>query len=96
MLERISKSPEEDKEAGRVERSQGSSLDDIPIGRGSGAAKVATQTWNERIAKVAADENIPTHIAMQRARRLYPEAYQAVSTVWRQYPEINRAMQCDV
>jgi hypothetical protein len=76
LLEPISKSPEEDKEAGRVERSQGSSLDDIPIGRGSGAAKVATQTWDERVAKLAANKNIPTHIAMQRARRLYPEVYQ--------------------
>ena len=24
--------------------------------------KVATQTWDERVAKLAADENIPTHI----------------------------------
>jgi hypothetical protein len=39
--------------------------------------KAATRTWDERVAKIAADENVPLHIASQRCRQMYPQEYAA-------------------
>ena len=54
--------------------------------------KAATQRWEDRVAKVAADENIEKqHIAMQRARALYPAEYQAYQKSAQGLTEIAKA-----
>ena len=68
-----------DDDGGTISESELESLEaevaDLESSLNGAMNKVATQTWDERVAKLAADENIPTHIAMQRARRLYPEVH---------------------
>jgi hypothetical protein len=82
-----------DDDGGTISESELKSLEaevaDLESSLNNAMNKVATQTWDERVAKLAADENIPTHIAMQRVSPAQSRGLSAVSTVWRQYPEIN-------
>jgi hypothetical protein len=52
------------------------SIDELETELDGEMNKFATRTWEELVAKVAADESLPMHAAMQKARRLYPEQFE--------------------
>jgi hypothetical protein len=37
--------------------------------------KAVSRSWDEKVAKIASDENIPMHQASQRCRQLFPDDY---------------------
>lgn len=49
---------------------------DLESSLNSAVTKVAMQTWDARVARIAAEENVPTTVAMQKARVQHPEAFE--------------------
>jgi hypothetical protein len=66
---------EDEEDAKDAKKSLAAEIDGLANDLAGALNKRAETDWNERVAKVAAEQDVPMTVAMQKARQMFPDEY---------------------